>query len=164
MDTTDAKTSEFLRAVETHSGIINKICYYYSNSPEDFNDLRQEALIHLWQGWEQFRGQSQLSTWIYRVCLNSCVSNFRTGSRRRGEVPLDAVPDIEAPPDTDRPEQLRQMHRLIGQLAPREKAVILLWLDNYPYDTIAETMGVPRNTVASWLRRIKEKLVRLSNS
>ncbi len=56
------------------------------------------------------------------------------------------------------------MHRLIGRLAPREKAVILLWLDNYPYDTIAEMMGVPRNTVASWLKRIKEKIVRLSDS
>ena len=164
MNGNDAKTQDFLRAVEANSGIINKVCYYYSRDPEEFDDLRQEALIHLWQGWERFDGRSQLSTWIYRVCLNSCVSNFRAHSARANSVRLDSVPDIEAPPDADRPEQLRQMHMLIGRLAPREKAVILLWLDNYPYDTIAEMMGVPRNTVASWIKRIKEKLVRLSNS
>ena len=164
MNGNDAKTQDFLRAVETHSGLINKVCYYYARDPEEFGDLRQEALIHLWQGWEQFGGRAQLSTWIYRVCLNSCVSSFRAHSRRHQAVSLDAVPDIEAPPDADRADQLRQMHRLIGRLAPREKAVILLWLDNYPYDTIAEMMGVPRNTVASWLKRIKEKIVRLSDS
>lgn len=98
MNGNDAKTQDFLRAVETHSGIINKVCYYYARDPEEFGDLRQEALIHLWQGWEQFGGRAQLSTWIYRVCLNSCVSSFRAHSRRHQAVSLDAVPDIEAPP------------------------------------------------------------------
>lgn len=163
MESNDAKTKDFLQAVETYSGIINKICYYYARNPEEFDDLRQEALIHLWQGWEQFGGRAQLSTWIYRVCLNSCVSNFRAHAMKASAIPLDSIADVAAD-NSDRPEQLRQMHRLIGQLAPREKAVILLWLDNYPYDTIAEMMGVPRNTVASWLKRIKEKLVKLSNS
>ena len=47
MNGNDAKTQDFLRAVETHSGIINKVCYYYARDPEEFGDLRQEALIHL---------------------------------------------------------------------------------------------------------------------
>ena len=162
-DRPDDTSREFLQAVEQHGGIINKICYYYARDPEEFNDLRQEALVHLWQGWEQFGGRSQLSTWIYRVCLNSCISNFRSRGGR-DTVSLHSIAEPEVPAGADRPELLRHLHSLIGQLAPREKAVIMMWLDSYPYDSIAEVMGVPRNTVASWVKRIKEKLVRMSNS
>ena len=98
MNGNDAKTQDFLRAVETHSGIINKVCYYYARDPEEFGDLRQEALIHLWQGWEQFGGRAQLSTWIYRVCLNSCVSSFRAHSCRSTLCPTSRRPPMPTVP------------------------------------------------------------------
>lgn len=162
MSDRDTKTESFLQAIDRYSGIIAKVCYYYANSREEYDDLRQEAMVCLWQGWEKFRGDAALSTWIYRVCLNACVSSFRSNRKNASNIPLETVSDL-AGDDTDRAAMLTEMHALISRLSPREKAVILLWLDNYPYDTIAEMMGVPRNTVASWIKRIKEKLVALSN-
>ncbi len=135
MQTPDAKTQTFLKAIEDNSRIITKVCYYYARDPDEFNDLRQDAMICLWQGWDKFKGESRLSTWIYRVCLNSCVSNFRSNRRHSESIPLEAMAEIAA--DTsDRTAMLSHMHSLISRLNPREKAVILLWLDNYPYDTI----------------------------
>ena len=134
----------------------------YAESIEDFDDLRQETFINLWRGMESFRGESEVTTWIYRVALNSCVSYFRKNRKIKDTTPLDNLPDL-ASSDIDNNEQINELHSLINRLDRVEKALILLWLDEYPYDTIAEIMGVPRNTVASRLHRIKEKLIRYSN-
>ena len=162
MHTHDPRTQQYLDAVAQYSDIITKVCYYYARDTQAYNDLRQEAMLARWQSWGKFRGESQLSTWIYRVCINACVSAWRADRHSRDNVSVDSLQNLAAD-QSDRPGQLRQMHELISRLNQREKAVIMLWLDNYPYDTIAEMMGVPRNTVASWLKRIKEKLVKLSN-
>ena len=63
----------------------------------------------------------------------------------------------------EKPDRLREMYNLINRLDRVEKALILLWLSDRKYDDIADIMGIPRNTVASRLHRIKEKLVKYSN-
>ncbi|MBD5231255.1 MAG: sigma-70 family RNA polymerase sigma factor [Bacteroidales bacterium] len=157
-----SNTAEFEQAISSHADVISRICFYYSQSRAEYEDLRQDAMLNLWKGWANFRGDSALGTWIYRVTLNTCVSNLR--SRRRNllsfstELPDDLVADADSSA-----MQLREMHRLIGQLPPREKAVVLMWLDERPYDEIAAVMGASRNTVATWIRRAKEKLVKMSN-
>ncbi|MDE6573585.1 MAG: RNA polymerase subunit sigma-70, partial [Duncaniella sp.] len=62
-----------------------------------------------------------------------------------------------------RGDQLREMYRLIGGLPKMDKALILLWLNEKSYDEIAEIAGLTRNTVATRLRRIKQKLVEQNN-
>ena len=154
-------TAEFEQAVSTHADVISRICFYYSRSRAEYEDLRQDAMLNLWKGWTHFRGDSALGTWIYRVSLNTCISNLR--SRNRNPLNFSSeLPDLIADSDSDS-QQLREMHKLIGQLPPREKAVVLMWLDEMPYDEIADVMGAPRNSVATWLRRAKEKLVKMSN-
>jgi len=156
------KEREFSEMISTYGQLIAKVCYFYAEDLNDFNDLRQESLINLWRGFGSFHGSSQLSTWIYRVCLNSCVSFFRKNRRMRDSVSIDKLPEIIAP-DEDRAELMREMYALINRLSRSEKAIVLLWLDQCSYDEIADVMGVPRNTVASRLRRLKEKLVKYSN-
>lgn len=147
--------------IDRYGSLINKVCYMYADSVEDFDDLRQEAFINLWRGIGSFRGEAEVTTWVYRVTLNSCVSYFRKNQKYKS-TPLDALPE-QASDDMDRGNQIKEMHALINRLDRVEKALILLWLDEYPYDTIAEILGMPRNTVASRLHRIKEKLIRYSN-
>ncbi|MCM1094429.1 MAG: sigma-70 family RNA polymerase sigma factor [Lachnospiraceae bacterium] len=156
------KEREFSEMITTYGQVIAKVCYFYAEDMDDFNDLRQESLINLWRGFDSFRGSSQRSTWIYRVCLNSCVSFFRKNRRKRDSVSIDKLPELIAP-DEDRAELMREMYALINRLSKSEKALVLLWLDQCSYDEIADVMGLPRNTVASRLRRIKEKLVKYSN-
>lgn len=162
----DSRSADDLRRdfeimAHQYDGVIRKVCYFYATDRDEFNDLRQEALVNLWRGFSRFRGDASLSTWIYRVTLNSCVSFFRKHRKNSSIVPIDEQADIMAESD-EKAAMLREMYRMIGRLDKADKALILLWLDEHSYDEIAEIMGQPRNTIASRLRRAKEKLISLN--
>lgn len=149
--------------VRIHGGIVNKICYYYAADADDFKDLRQDVLVNLWEARASFRGDSKESTWVYRVALNTCISSFQKRKRRGAKVPIDTLINLESE-ESEILEQHRLLHRMIQQLSHREKAVILLWLDGADYETISEVTGIGRNTVATLLRRGKDKLNKMANS
>lgn len=154
-------TETFENIVNEYSLMITKVCYYFATNLSELKDLRQEVLINIWSGRDKFRGQSKLSTWIYRVCFNTCITYQRRNKQRKKEVPLSHVLEV-----ADKPfdvESYKEMHRLIGLLDDADKAIILMWLDENSYEEIAEVIGIKRNTVATKLKRIKEKLVRMSN-
>lgn len=158
------KEKEFETAIERYGGIITKICYYYSSNPEEFQDLRQEVFYYLWKGWDKFRYDSKLSTWIYRVCLNTCISHRRKEKKSKDNISIEEILEI---PDTDENrdlEKYNKMHALIRQLNFQDRAIILLWLDEKSYEDIAELMGISRNNVAVKLMRIKEKLIKMSDN
>lgn len=150
---------EFASLIQEHSRIINKVCYFYATDKMPFDDLRQEIYLNIWLGLNQFRGESKMSTWIYRVAVNSALMTFRSSRPRIETVSLDlgllnASTEID---DTER-ENLQTLLSLINRLEDIEKAIILLWLDEYSYEEIADTLGLKRNTVAVKIHRIKEKL------
>lgn len=147
----------FSAMLRQYDGVVRKVCYFYASDLEDFNDLHQEALINLWRGFPRFRGEAALSTWVYRVSLNSCVSFFRRHRKGGTSVPVEDCPQLVAETD-EKGAMIREMYRMINRLGAEDKALILLWLDEHPYDEIARIMGQPRNTIASRLRRAKEKL------
>ena len=152
------KESRFMAIVNDNRRMLCKVCYMYADSDEHFKDLYQEVLANLWQGLDSFRGDSRLSTWLYRTAINTCVTYFRhNGKHDRGKVGLDTLADTMSD-DSDRPAELRQMYRLIGGLDKMDKALILMWLDEKSYDEIAGVTGLPRNTVATRLHRIKYDL------
>lgn len=161
---TDSITDEqrFLQEIKRNSGIINKICYCYAKDSEEFRDLRQDVITNMWAYRESFRGDSSVSTWIYRLALNTCISALRKRKSKGEKVSIDSIAHLSAE-DTDLPAMHREMHQLISSLSAEEKAIILLWLDDMSYDNIAAIVGCQRNTLATRLRRIKEKIVRLSN-
>lgn len=155
------RTKAFENIVRQYSLMITKVCYYFADNASELKDLRQDVLLNIWSGWDKFRMQSKPSTWIYRVCFNTCITYRRKNRQRKKEVPLSSLLEIE-----DRQydmEKYTEMHRLIGRLGSEEKAIILMWLDENSYEEIAEVIGIKRNTVATRLKRIKEKLVKLSN-
>jgi len=162
-ETAIGREQRFFKIVEENRQLISKVCYMYATDTDHFNDLYQEILANLWQALDTFRGEARISTWIYRMCINSCVTFFRRHRRHDSEkVALDNIVDIPGD-DGSRLENLRQMYRLISTLGAMEKAIILMWLDERPYEEIAEVTGLTRNTVATRLRRIKQKLVKLGS-
>lgn len=152
---------DFENIVKEYSLLITKVCYYFATNISELKDLRQDVLLNIWTGWENFRMQSKPSTWIYRVCFNTCITYQRKNRQRKNEVPLSSV--LESEDDTFDMEMYREMHRLINQLGAENKAIIMMWLDENSYEEIAEVIGLKRNTVATRIKRIKEKLVKLSN-
>ena len=153
---------DFSRIVREHKSTIYTVCYMFSKNEDEVNDLFQEVLINLWKGLQNFRGESDVRTWIYRISLNTCISCDRK-KRKRKTIPLT----MNINPFTDSDEdsrQVQQLNRRISQLGPFDRAIILLWLENMSYEEIGEIVGISTKNVSVRLFRIKEKLKKTSTT
>lgn len=156
-----AQEARFLSLIRQEESTISAICFSYSCSIAEYDDLRQDALLNIWRGMAGFKGESSARTWIYRVVLNSCVSTIRKQARHsRESESLDKLYDLVSDEPSEDRERIETLHRLISKLNAEDKAIILMWLDEASYDDISAVMGLPRNTVATRLHRIKERLSR----
>ena len=151
---------EFERIMQEYGHVISGICFSFSSDGEDIKDLRQDIMINIWKGLSHFRGDSSLSTWIYRVALNTCVSTFRTKKKRLNTISLDNGKDIAADDHKEMEEQIEYLHSLISTLPDIDKAIVTMWLDERSYEEIAEVTGLNRNNVAVRLHRIKDRLAK----
>lgn len=149
--------SDFTALVERQRQLIDRLCFAYARSAVEFEDLRQDTLINLWKAMPAFRHQSSEHTWIYRITLNTCVSALRLRSRQAPTTSLQSLYDVIDEPD-DKTSVIQQLHEAISTLSPLDKSIMLMWLDELPYDEIARITGLPRNTVATRLRRGKQRL------
>lgn len=150
----------FTAMVGRHEKIIFSVCFFYATSEVPFEDLRQEVLISLFKGYRNFRQESSETTWVYKVCINTCLFSLRKLTPKVKTVSFDQIPSVHFQEENDKAlrEKLEWLYAIIAQLNPMEKALILMWLDELSYEEIASNMGIPRNTVASRLFRIKEKI------
>lgn len=155
---------EFEKIVREHKNTIYTVCFMFSKDNDEVNDLFQETLINLWQGFKTFRGDSSIRTWIWRVSLNTCISSERKKSKMQ-TVPLVPLSmDINLYEDTDDDSrQIQMLYNRINRLKPFDRAIILLWLDNLPYDEIAAIVGITVKNVSVRLVRIREELKNMSN-
>lgn len=150
---------DFASFIKQHSRIINKVSYFYATDKLPFDDLRQEIYANIWVGLKQFRGDSRISTWIYRVAVNSALMALRSSKSTIETVSVDfGLYDLSSEIDDSQKENIQALHSLINRLEDIEKAIILLWLEEYSYDEIADALGLKRNTVAVKIHRIKDKL------
>ena len=159
MESPPISQREFASLIREHSRIINKVCFFYATDKIPYEDLRQEVYVNIWQGLNEFRGESKISTWIYRVAVNSALMAHRSSKSRVQTISIDLSQlDASTEIDDTRRENLQTLQSLINRLEDMEKAIILLWLDEYSYEEIADTLGLKRNTVATKIHRIKEKI------
>ena len=156
------KEKEFEKIVKEHKNTIYTVCFMFSKDADEVNDLFQETLINLWQGFNSFKGESSIRTWIWRISLNTCISSERKKSKLH-TVPLSM--DINLYEDTDEDSrQIQMLYNRINRLKPFDRAIVLLWLDNLSYDEIATIVGISVKNVSVRLVRIKEELKRMSNN
>jgi RNA polymerase sigma factor (sigma-70 family) len=150
----------FLQTIKDHQNIIHKISRMYRNTPEDQQDLFQEIVFQLWRAFPGFRQESKVSTWIYRIALNTAIAVFRKSTVK---ISLsDNLPEL-ADHDNSSSEQEELMYHALRQLNDSEKAMISLYLEDYSYQEIAEITGISENYVGVKLNRIKEKLKSILN-
>ncbi|MDE7410053.1 MAG: sigma-70 family RNA polymerase sigma factor [Muribaculaceae bacterium] len=146
---------DFERLVMEHKSTIYSVCYMFTETKPEADDLFQEVLISLWQGFASFRGDASLRSWVYRVSMNTCISYKR--KKKLPTVPLEFSPDATAP-DSPGSKQARMLHDRIAALEPFDRAIVLLWLEDMSYDEIASIVGISTKAVGVRLVRIKEKL------
>ena len=159
----NAKEKQFEELVKQYKRTIYSVCYMFSRDKEEINDLFQEILVRLWLGFDQFEQRSSVSTWVYRIALNTAINSDKRAKRRPQTVPLSTDIDPYDPQESSL-EQVRQLYALINQLDVMDRGLVLLWLEGIGYDEIAAIMGITVANVGIKLHRIKEKLVQKSKS
>ena len=152
---------KFIAVIKEHQKLIYKICYSYCADAENRKDLQQEILLQLWHAFSKFDGRVKISTWIYRIALNTAISFYRKDSKHSiKRTPLDEsiifVTDIQA--ITEQDDNIGLLLHFINQLNELDKALILLYLDDNKYADIAEILGISETNVATKISRIKKRL------
>ncbi len=153
----------FIELVQQNERLIYKVCSFYVSDEFPMTDLYQEVVYNLWRSFPKFRNESSLSTWMYRIALNTCISGVRKELKRPKHVPISALEEHLVEPESME-ENIREMYKLIYQLKTLERAIILLYLEEKSYQEIADITGLTINNVAIKLKRIKEKLRKMSES
>lgn len=153
------KEQQFTDAVLAHRGIIYKVCYMYA--PQGMvEDYYQEVLCNLWQNFDQFDGRSKRSTWIYRVALYTCISFIR----RKQPTTISLSFDLSTDEDASLKEQVEELHSVISRLHHIDRALVMLWLDGYSYEEMAEVTGLTVSYVAVKLMRAKNRIKEMFNA
>lgn len=150
----------YTTSILPYSGIIIKICRAYSNSQEDFEDYYQEVCLQIWRSRKNFKGNSEWSTWIYRLSLNVCLTLLKKDKKRNEQYfvsdafPANLIQDYQVFLDED----LQQLYNGIKLLTEIDRAIILLYLEERPYKEIAKIIGTNTNNIGVKIKRIKERL------
>ena len=153
-----ASEKEFISLLNQHQKIVFKVCNLYLDRHSDREDLFQEITLQAWKAYRNFRGDAKFSTWLYRVALNTAITYFRKEKRNPGIFSTDIVPDQPEENIDPVEEQLKLMYIAIGQLSKIDKALVMLYFEDYSYIEIGDMMGITPNNVAVKMNRIKIKL------
>ena len=148
----------FITLVNQNQKIIYKVCNLYMDQRSDREDLFQEITLQAWKAYGSFRGDAKFSTWLYRVALNTAITFFRKEKRKPVIYSTDMVPEQEDEQGDPLAEQVKAMYAAIGDLSKIDKAIVMLYLEDYNYNEIGEMMGITANNVAVKMNRIKARL------
>lgn len=150
---------DFIAAIRNNQKLIYKICHSYCTDAENRKDLEQEILLQLWQSFKTFDGRVKLTTWMYKVALNTAISFYRNDRKQKQRKAVVASHIIAQQKEHDSAdENINLLYRFINQLNEMDKALILLYLDNHKYTEIATIMGLSTTNVATKISRIKKAL------
>lgn len=158
--TNNKQKNEFLDILGKNVGIILKIARAYTVNVADKEDLINDIVLELWKSFKRFKGDSKVSTWIYRVALNTSMNYKRKKEKDKLFFPDDLNQFenrqlINDPPDSSNSEILYQC---IDELNQLNKAIILLYLDGNSHDEISEITGISKTNVGTRISRIKEQI------
>lgn len=155
----------FEEIISEYHPMIYKICRVYSSSV-DFDDLYQEVLINVWKSQASFQGRSKLSTWLYRVVLNTALTYQRNTKKFKTKVSIDQITEIpdEGNIGLEKEQQINRLYNAISQLKKNDRFIILLFLDEIPYEEIAEITGLSVSNVGVKINRLKKKIFQILNS
>jgi RNA polymerase sigma-70 factor (ECF subfamily) len=161
-------TSEFLARLENHKRILFKVAYMYCRDRDDRQDLVQEMLIQVWRSYARFDDRVQFSTWMYRIAVNVAITHYRHEGRRiRDTVPLEEYGLDIAAADAlfdDAGDNMRALRQMINGLDELNRALILLFLEGFSSEEIADVVGISASNVSTRINRLKTKLQSEFNS
>jgi RNA polymerase sigma factor (sigma-70 family) len=157
------KEANFKDLFQKNSRKIYHLCYGYTGDEDSANDLMQETFMKVWQNLDKFRNQALISTWIYRIAVNTCLSYLRVEKRQAKDELTDAIIENKTEEISDKNEQVASLYKCISQLEENERILITMVLDEIPYHEIAQISGISDGNLRVKIHRIKQKLTELYN-
>ena len=156
----------FLDIIRQHERLIHKICHTYAHDNSAKQDLFQEIILQVWRSFKSFRNESKISTWIYRIALNTALTQQR---RSKSKVTLSFFGSLnedkaEENDGANYQENLSHLYGSIAKLTELEKAIVMLYLDDKSYSEMEEVMGISQGTLRVKMNRIKEKLRQITKT
>ncbi|MBX2964230.1 MAG: sigma-70 family RNA polymerase sigma factor [Cyclobacteriaceae bacterium] len=163
----EAKEQVFLEMLGDNKAQISRICAVYAQDGDEKKDLFQEVAFNLWKSLPSFKGNSALSTWVYRVTLNTCMqARFKVKRNETSVVRLTSI-HFETlkqnDDDAGKQEKIAQLYACIRTLNDADKNLVMLFLEDLPYKEIALITGLTENHIAVRMKRVREKLFNCLN-
>ena len=153
------KKSQFIKVIKEHEGLILKVSALYTNGLEDQKDLYQEIVYQLCKSFDSFNERSKLSTWMYRVAMNTAIYNLKSVKKRINTISIGTETERYAEvEDKSEKDKIRVLYESIQSLNLLEKGIILLYLEGKTHQEIAEIIGITPSNVGTKISRIKQKL------
>lgn len=153
----------FKEIFEANSKKIYHLCYGYTGDDDSANDLMQETFMKVWQNLDKFRNQALISTWIYRIAVNTCLSYLRVEKKRPKDELTDNIIETKGEEISEKQEQVSSLYKCIAQLEENERIIITMVLDELPYTEIAAISGISEGNLRVKIHRIKQKLTEIYN-
>ena len=153
------KEQEFLNRIENHKGILYKVSKMYMDNHDDQQDLFQEIVCQLWKSYDSFRSESQFSTWMYRVAVNTAIVFLRKEKRKvdKYEIASENIKDDEGDSHI-KESQLDHFYKAVQKLEKIDKAIIFYQLEGFSHKEIGDNLGISEGNARVKLNRAKEKL------
>ena len=157
---------QFEKHIVEHELLLYKVCRIYAYTDADRQDLFQEIVLQLWKAFPKFKGDAKISTWMYRVAINTAITALRKKkdfiiSYEPAYLPIHHSDDN---PGQAKEEQSRQLYNAIEQLSQVEKAIVMLYMEDRPYSEMEDILGINQGNIRVKMNRIKEKLRQLTKN
>ncbi|MDO3644005.1 RNA polymerase sigma factor [Mucilaginibacter sp. L3T2-6] len=157
------KEAAFKKIYEANSKKIYHLCYGYTGDDDSASDLLQETFLKVWQNLDKFRNQAMISTWIYRIAVNTCLTYLRSEKRQAKDELTPLISETKKEEVSEKNEQVALLYKCISKLEESERIIITMVLDEVPYPEIAEVSGISEGNLRVKIYRIKQKLTELYN-
>lgn len=158
------KEESFNEIIKENSNRIMRICSYYSSGNSNTDDLYQEVLINIWKSLEKFRGESAISTWIYRIAVNTCLTHSAKTGKYYSLI-INATPEMfnvladdEHLESIQKEQNFEALTNELNLLSVIDKALISLVVEGLSTKEISDVIGITEPNVRTKICRIKNEL------
>jgi RNA polymerase sigma factor (sigma-70 family) len=161
-----AAAKQFEAEIKVHGNLLYKVCRMYAFNEADRQDLFQEMVLQCWRSYPTFKGDAKISTWLYRVALNTAIAGLRKQKNNVTKYPGEIIADSIVDDITwiAEEEQLQQMYGAISKLGEVDRAIVMLYLDDHSYEEMEDILGIREATLRVKMTRIKDRLRQLAKN
>ncbi|MBC8344979.1 MAG: sigma-70 family RNA polymerase sigma factor [Candidatus Marinimicrobia bacterium] len=156
----------FTELVHKFGDKIYTIAYHTLQDETAAEDISQEVFIKIYKNFHRFRGDSKLSTWIYRITKNTCYNFLKREKKYREMDDVDTAAYLSNEDSLEETMEQKYMHldlhKAVGRLSPNLRlSISLYYFNDHSYQEVSDIMNIPLNTLKSHIRRAKFELAKM---